>query len=395
MFASCVHAENIPEEKLNEAYVSLDKNSKQLRLGNERFDLYLHLLKDKKVGFVGNQSSLIGKTHLVDTLLKRGIQLTAVYSPEHGFRGDADAGELIKNGKDAKTGLPIFSLYGNNKKPTKEQLKDVDVLVFDIQDVGVRFYTYISTLHYVMEAAAELSIPVIVLDKPNPNGHYVDGPIREEKWKSFVGMHPIPIVHGMTIGEYAKMINGENWLPNNLTCDLKVIPCENYSRDMEYRLPVPPSPNLRSLASIYLYPSLCLFEGTSVSVGRGTANPFEVYGHPNFAVTNYQFTPVSSYGSKDPLWKDKVCNGFLLSEDSTKLAQHGFSLTYLITAKKELEQAKVPFITSANFFDKLAGTSILREQLLAGISEKEIRKSWESGLEAFKKTRAKYLIYKD
>ncbi|OJX37369.1 MAG: hypothetical protein BGO87_01355 [Flavobacteriia bacterium 40-80] len=389
LFVSCASAGS----PIDEERVLAGSGKQVLRLGNERMELYLPLLKGKKTGLVGNQSSIVGKTHLADTLLASGINITAVFSPEHGFRGDADAGESVKSGKDAKTGLPIYSLYGNNKKPSAEQLKGIEVMLFDIQDVGVRFYTYISTLHYVMEACAENGISLIVLDKPNPNGHYVDGPLREEKWKSFVGMHPVPIVHGMTIGEYAQMINGEKWLTNGIQCDLKVIACENYTHTTPYRLPVAPSPNLRSMASIYLYPSLCLFEGTSVSVGRGTKMPFEVYGHPDFPKTNFSFTPVSGSGAKDPLWKDKVCNGYLLSKDSTALDQHHFHLSYLIIAKNNLEKAGVPFITSANFFDKLAGTSSLREQLLAGKSETEIRESWKEGLENFKKVRAKYLIY--
>lgn len=387
MFVSCVHADNSSPQ------LTIQNNPERIILGNERFATYLSLIEGKKVGLVGNQTSLIGKTHLVDTLLVKGIQIVSVYSPEHGFRGDADAGESVKSGKDAKTGLPIVSLYGNNKKPTKEQLAGVEVMLFDLQDVGARFYTYISTLHYVMEACAENGIPVIVLDKPNPNAHYIDGPIREEKWTSFVGMHPVPIVYGMTIGEYAQMINGEKWLKDKIQCDLTVVSCENYTHSTPYSLPIAPSPNLRTDASIYLYPSLCLFEGTSVSVGRGTAHPFEIYGHPNFSKTDFSFTPVSSYGAKDPLWKDKVCQGYLLNQQEN-LMEHGFQLRYLINAKQQLEQAKVPFITSANFFDKLAGTSTLREQLLAGKSEEEIRATWEDGLKRFREVRGKYLLYR-
>lgn len=393
MFVSCVSATSSLDKKHPHKTVT-SSNATPLILGNERLSEYFPLIEGKRVGIVGNQTSIIGKTNLVDSLLSRKINVVAVYSPEHGFRGDADAGETIKSGKDAKTGLPIYSLYGNNKKPTKEQLAGIDVMLFDLQDVGVRFYTYISTLHYVMEACAEDGISVIVLDKPNPNAHYIDGPILEEKWQSFVGMHPVPTVYGMTIGEYARMINGEKWLKDGIQCDLTVIVCENYTHQTPYELPIAPSPNLRTVAAIYLYPSLCLFEGTSVSVGRGTKTPFELYGHPNFPKTAFSFTPVSSYGAKDPLWKDKLCNGYLLSNDSSGLFEHHFQLKYLLQAQQLLAKANVPFITSANFFDKLAGTSNLREQILAGKSEAEIRSTWEKGLEDFKVKRSQYLLYK-
>ncbi len=408
LFVSCVSASTPPTKDLPKINTSAEKPQPAIIIGNERTSLYLPKLKGKKVGLVGNQTSVIGKTHLVDSLLALKVNMVAVYSPEHGFRGDADAGETIKNGKDAKTGLPIYSLYGNNKKPTKEQLNGVEIMLFDLQDVGVRFYTYISTLHYVMEACAENNIPLILLDKPNPNAHYIDGPILEEKWKSFVGMHPVPIVYGMTIGEYGQMINGERWLANGVQCDLTVVPCESYTHTTPYSLPIAPSPNLRTDAAIYLYPSLCLFEGTSVSVGRGTDKPFEVYGHPNFPLRietdnvedpffprfsrmSYSFTPVSGFGAKDPLWKDKKCNGYLLSEEGD--VNHHFELRYLINAHYWLKKAGVPFITSANFFDKLAGTSTLREQILAEKPEVEIRAGWEKGLKEFEGVRKKYLIY--
>lgn len=406
-FVSCVSASTPPTKDLPKINTSAEKPQPEIIIGNERTSLYLPKLKGKKVGLVGNQTSVIGKTHLVDSLLTLKVDMVAVYSPEHGFRGDADAGETIKNGKDAKTGLPIYSLYGNNKKPTKEQLNGVEIMLFDLQDVGVRFYTYISTLHYVMEACAENNIPLILLDKPNPNAHYIDGPILEEKWKSFVGMHPVPIVYGMTIGEYGQMINGEHWLANGVQCDLTVVPCESYTHKIPYSLPIAPSPNLRTDAAIYLYPSLCLFEGTSVSVGRGTDKPFEVYGHPNFPNVdfevyshiepsprpNYPFTPVSGFGAKDPLWKDKQCNGYLLNAKPTSIFNYHFKLEYLINAHYWLKKAGVPFITSANFFDKLAGTSTLREQILAGKAEYEIRAGWEKGLKEFESVRKKYLLY--
>jgi uncharacterized protein YbbC (DUF1343 family) len=273
-------------------------------VGAERMNLYLDSLVGKRVAIVGNQTSMVGTTHLVDTLLSLGICVQKVFAPEHGFRGHADAGEKVSSSIDAKTGIPLISLYGKNKKPYPEQLADVDVVIYDIQDVGVRFYTYISTLHYVMEACAEENKQLIVLDRPNPNGHYIDGPIREDAHKSFVGMHPVPIVYGMTIGEYGMMVNGERWLDNELECNLWIVPCKYYTHKSNYVLPIPPSPNLRSEVAIALYPSLCLFEATSISVGRGTDTPFEIYGHPKLPATGFAFTPVSSYGAKSPLWEN-------------------------------------------------------------------------------------------
>ena len=365
--------------------------SNQLQVGSERLYLYLDSLKNKRVAIVGNQTSLVDKTHLVDTLISLGIKVVKVFSPEHGFRGDADAGERVANGKDAKTGLPLISLYGNNKKPKPNQLKDVDVILFDIQDVGVRFYTYISTLHYVMESCAENNIPLIVLDRPNPNAHYIDGPVRDDKQVSFVGMHPVPVVYGMTIGEYALMINGECWLSDSLSCELEIVPCKNYTHKMHYSLPVPPSPNLRSDASIALYPSLCLFEGTTVSVGRGTERPFEVFGHPNFPPLEFSFTPISSFGAKNPLWENKLCYGHDL-KDVNKKRLHDFSLTWLLEAK-ELLGDSLTFINQPAFFDRLAGTSELRKQITEGWKAKEIRASWRPGIQAFRKIRVKYLLY--
>jgi uncharacterized protein YbbC (DUF1343 family) len=264
-----------------------------LKIGVEQTEEYLPLLKNKKVAVVGNHSSMLEDKHLVDFLIEKNVEVIKVFSPEHGFRGKADAGEKVTDAIDQKTGLPIVSLYGDNKKPTKAQLQAVDFILFDIQDVGVRFYTYISTLHYVMEAAAESNIPLIVLDRPNPNGHYVDGPILEKAYRSFVGMHPVPIVHGMTVGEYAQMINGEAWLSKGIQCDLTVVSCLEYKKSDVYALPIPPSPNLPNMRSIYLYPSLCLFEGTVVSVGRGTHKPFQQVGHPAFTSFAYTFMPES------------------------------------------------------------------------------------------------------
>ncbi len=363
-----------------------------LILGNERLDLYIDSLRNKRVAIVGNQTSMVGTTHLVDTLISLGVKIQKVFSPEHGFRGDADAGEKVYSGVDPKTGVPLISLYGNNKKPKPSQLADVDVIVFDVQDVGVRFYTYISTLHYVMEACAENKKKLILLDKPNPNTHYVDGPVREPRYKSFIGMHAVPIVYGMTIGEYALMVNGECWLSDSSFCDLQVISCKNYNRKMPYKMKVPPSPNLKSDVSVALYPSLCFFEATTVSVGRGTERPFEIIGHPLFPNTlGYNFMPVPNIGAKNPLWENRLCNGIDLTDEAQK---HMFdiNLSWLIAAKKYLGDT-VEFINQPHFFDRLAGTSELRRQLYEGWSAKEIRHSWRPGISEFRKIRAKYLLY--
>lgn len=364
-----------------------------IRVGAERTQEYLPKLKGKKVGIVGNQSSLIHSTHLVDSLRSLGIDVVKVFSPEHGFRGDADAGEIVKSNIDKKTGIPIVSLYGRNKKPKQEQLNGIDILVFDIQDVGVRFYTYISTLHYVMEAAAEKKIPVLVLDRPNPNGHYIDGPVLEKSQKSFIGMHEVPVVYGMTIGEYGKMINGEGWLKNGLKCDYEVIPCQFYDRDMIYSLPVAPSPNLRTDISIQLYPSLCYLEATTVTAGRGTDGPFERFGHPDFPEekTTFEFTPKPGYGSKDPKFNGKMCYGFNL-KDSTKYERmNQLDLSFLFISK-DLLKGKL-FVDRVKTFNLLAGNSTLLKQINAGKSEDEIRASWQPKLNEFKKKREKYLLY--
>ena len=360
-------------------------NAQDIVLGAERTDAYLSLLEGKKIGIVGNQTSMIVNTHLVDSLISLGVNIVKVFSPEHGFRGKADAGAKIEDGIDVKTGLPIISLYGKNKKPYPEQLEGIDVLVFDIQDVGARFYTYISTLHYIMEAAGENNIKVIVLDRPNPNGHYVDGPIREESFESFVGMHPIPIVHGMTIGEYAKMINDENWIYEN--CNLTIIEMENYSRDMAYDLPVKPSPNLPNARSVNLYPSLCLFEGTTVSIGRGTDYPFQHFGAP-YLESDYSFTPKSGAGSKLPKHENKVCFGTDLRFQENYLTT--INLDWIIDAYKQCNEKEKFF---NNFFDKLAGTDKLRKQIISGKTAAAIKESWKEGLEEFKKIRGKYLMY--
>ena len=359
-----------------------------LKTGAENYKEYLPLLANKKIGIVTNPTGIVeNKKHLVDFLLENKVDLQKIYAPEHGFRGTADAGEVIKDGKDIQTNLPIISLYGNNKKPKPEQLADIDIVIFDIQDVGARFYTYISTLHYVMEACAENNIELLVLDRPNPNGSIVDGPVLEIEHKSFVGMHPIPVLHGMTIGEYAKMINGEKWLANGLTCNLTVIPCANYKREMPYSLPVKPSPNLPNDQSINLYASLCFFEGTNVSVGRGTEKQFQIYGSPFLLKTNFLFTPIPNFGAKEPMHKDILCYG----EDLSKIKKvNRLELKWLIKAYANTSDKTIFF---NDFFTKLAGTKKLQEQIIEGVSEKEIRKSWETDLNAFKEMRKKYLIY--
>ncbi len=322
-----------------------------------------------RTAVVANQTSVVGATHLVDTLLRAGVNVTKIFCPEHGFRGIAAAGAKVDNSIDPKTGLPIISLYGKNKKPTAKQMEDVDVVLFDLQDVGCRFYTYISTLHYVMEACAEAGIPLVVLDRPNPNGHYVDGPVLDTaKYRSFVGMHPVPVVYGMTIGEYAQMINGEHWLKDGVRCNLTIIPMQGYDRYGFYQLPVPPSPNLRTAQAVALYPSLCFFEGTNCGVGRGTDYPFEwvTYGTDTLDLRSY------SVGEEAPDLID---------------------LWPLIEMYRRVPQGK--FFLKSNFFEKLAGTTELRRQIEAGMSEDAIRATWQPGLERFKTIRKKYLIYKD
>ncbi len=363
-----------------------------MSVGAEHTDRYLPLLVDKRVAVVTNATGRIGPTHLVDSLLALGVQVVKVFAPEHGFRGDADAGEHVKDQRDTRTGLPIVSLYGANKKPAAAQLTDVEVLVFDIQDVGVRFYTYIGTLHYVMEAAAEHGKHVVVLDRPNPNGHYVDGPVLDPSHRSFVGMHPVPLVHGMTVGEFARMINGEGWLNDGLRCDLTVIPCTGYDHGIRYTLPVRPSPNLPNSTAIGLYPSLGLFEGTIVSVGRGTDRPFQCIGYPGNPLGDHRFTPVPMPGAKDPPHKGRECTGFDLSHiDVDGL---GMNLGWLI-ALYHASPDRTSFFLANGFFDKLAGGPDLRRRIQAGEDEATIRAAWQEDLEAFKALRAKYLIYAD
>ena len=372
---------------------------------------YFDLIKNKKVGLIVNHTSIIynenDSIHLVDFLLKNSNEnnsnIQTIFAPEHGFRGTASAGETIKNGKDTKTGIDIISLYGKNKKPTKQQLENIDILIFDIQDVGARFYTYISTMHYCMEAVAEYNKQIIILDRPNPNGFYIDGCLREEKYKSFVGMHPIPIVHGLTVAELAKMIEGEKWLENDkkekiqLGENLKLITCQNYSHKDNYTLPIPPSPNLPTQNAVLLYPSLCLFEGTTVSVGRGTDFPFEIIGHPNFPqkVASISFTPKSNEGAKYPPLENKLCYGI---DYQTQKLESNFSLKpilefYQIMKDKDLEERKVNFFNS--YFNTLAGNDKLQKQIKEGLSEQEIKATWKEALENYKMMRKKYLLYED
>jgi len=360
----------------------------KLVLGAEQLTDIAQRLKGKRVGLVVNNTALVGKTHLADTLQSSGVNLVKIFGPEHGFRGDAADGELVKDSIDQKTGVLVVSLYGKNKKATPAQLKDVDVLVFDIQDVGARFYTYISTLHYVMEACAENGKKLIVLDRPNPNGSYVDGPILQPELKSFVGMHPIPITHGMTIGEYALMINGEGWLEGGVRCELEIVKMKNWKHDDEYSLPVKPSPNLPNDQAVRLYPSICLFEGTNISLGRGTQMPFLVLGSPELKDMPFTFTPIPIKGmSLEPPLKNKLCYGMDLREVNV---ERKVDLKYVLTFYK-MYPDKEHFFTK--YFDTLAGTTELKQQIKDGLTEDQIRVSWQAGLTEFKTKRSKYLLY--
>jgi uncharacterized protein YbbC (DUF1343 family) len=379
--------------------------------GAERVDVYVPLLKGKAVAVFANQTSMVGNTHLVDVLVKKGIKVVRIFGPEHGFRGDADAGEKITNYTDKETGIEVVSLYGSHNKPTPEDLRGVDVMIFDIQDVGVRFYTYISSLQYYMEAAFENSKPLLILDRPNPNGFYVDGPVLDPKFKSFVGMLPIPIVYGLTIGEYAMMISGEKWLSEKANQKQEyythaknsadtpfhflVIKCKNYDHKSKYVLPVKPSPNLPEIQSIYWYPSTCLFEGTALNEGRGTPKPFEYFGHPSLPKTLFSYTPHSTEGAKEPKLKDQLCYGWNLygtPQQVLKQISNRIQLKWLMQAYK-LFPDKEKFFSKG--FSRLAGNDVLAQQIKDGKSEEEIRKSWEPALSNYKATRKKYLLYKD
>ncbi len=388
-------------------------NHEPIITGAERMNVYLPMLKGKAVAVFANQTSLVKSTHLVDTLIKCGINVVKIFGPEHGFRGTADAGEHVDDAKDKKTGLPVISLYGNHKKPTADDLKNVDVLIFDIQDVGVRFYTFISSLQYYLEAALENHKPLLILDRPNPNGFYVDGPVLDTNFKSFVGMQPIPIVYGMTVGEYALMLCGEKWLSPeanainayNVTTKptvdtpfhVQVIKCKNYGHKSKYILPVNPSPNLKEMQSIYLYPSTCFFEGTVLSEGRGTDKPFQIFGHPALPDTLYSFTPKPNAGAKNSKCFYQKCYGWNLSgsnEDVLKKLDNKIQLKYFIEAYR-LFPGKDTFFLKNNFINKLAGNDMLMQLVKDGKTAKEIRKSWEPKLNAFKKIRKKYLLYAD
>ena len=364
---------------------------KQITISAANIDAYIPILKQKKVGIVAHQASVISSAkstiHLVDMLKKNDVNIQKVFAPEHGFRGTADAGEKIEDRVDSKTQLPVISLYGKNRKPSKDQLKGIEIMVFDLQDVGVRFYTYLSTLHNVMEACAENNIPLIVLDRPNPNAHYIDGPVLNLEHKSFVGMHPVPIVYGMTIGEYAQMINGEKWLTNSIKCDLTVIPLQNYTHQTTYELKVRPSPNLPNKQSIALYPSLCLLEPTRVSIGRGTNLQFQVYGHPGFPKTDFSYVPKSNFGSKNPKHKGQICYGENLT---TINPPSKIELKWLMNAYSDFPEKDSFFLKG---FERISGVSNLKKQLIGGASEKTIRNSWTDDLNKFKKTRIKYLLY--
>jgi len=381
--------------------------------GAERMEIYLPLLKGKSVAVFANQTSLVKNSHLVDTLLKCGIKVVKIFGPEHGFRGEADAGEKLGNTNDKKTGIPVISLYGNHKKPTAEDLLGVDMLIFDIQDVGVRFYTFISSLEYYLEASLENHIPLLILDRPNPNGFYVDGPVLDKKFKSFVGMQPIPVVYGMTVGEYALMLAGEKWLSTLANAayinqpaskdrqkrilQLKIIPCKNYDHNSKYVLPVAPSPNLKSMQAIYLYPSTCFFEGTLLSEGRGTEAPFQIFGHPSLPNNLYSFIPKPTAGAKNSKCFYQKCYGWYKAGSNEAVLQdlnNTIQIKYMLDAY-QLFPGKDSFFLKNNFFNQLAGTDLLMAQIKQEVNENDIRKSWKPLVDSFKKIRKKYLLYKD
>ncbi|MBL4754181.1 MAG: DUF1343 domain-containing protein [Flavobacteriales bacterium] len=388
-----IAVEGVSQKTVYKSRVGRQADSK-IVVGAERMDLYLFILKGKSIAIIANQTSMVGDQHLVDTLLSRGITIKKVFSPEHGFRGSADAGEKVQNYKDKKTGLPIVSLYGKHHKPSSEDLEGIDIVIFDIQDVGVRFYTYISTMHYVMEACAENEVKFLILDRPNPNGYYVAGPTMEEEYTSFVGLHPVPLVHGMTIAEYARMINGQGWLKNQVKCDLIHILCEGYTHSSLYQLPIKPSPNLPNMQSIYLYPSLGLFEGTFISVGRGTDHPFQALGHPDMQNAKFKFKPKSTPGAKNPPYKGTVCYGHDLRNFSNMILKNYQGLyLYWLTGAYQDSPDKEKFFN--NYFNSLAGNSTLKQQIIDGLNEEDIAKSWEQDLLHYKRIRKGYLLYTD
>jgi uncharacterized protein YbbC (DUF1343 family) len=389
------------------------KSSVQIIPGAERMELYLPMLKGKAVAVFANPTSMVKDVHLVDTLLQRGVNIVKIFGPEHGFRGDANAGEHVSDAKDKKTGIPVISLYGDHRKPTAADFKEVDILIFDIQDVGVRFYTYISSLEYYLEAALENHKPLMILDRPNPNGFYVDGPVLDKKFKSFIGLQSVPIVYGMTVGEYALLLAGEKWLSPaantinayNITTQptadtpfyVTVIKCKNYDHNSKYILPVMPSPNLKSMQSIYLYPSTCFFEGTVCSEGRGTDYPFQIFGHPALPKNLYAFTPAPNAGAKSSKCFNQQCYGWFVqgnNEEILKKLNGKIQLSYFLNAYK-LFPGKDSFFLKTNFINRLAGNDIFQQQIKSSKTEAEIRKSWEPQLGKFKKIRKKYLLYKD
>jgi len=388
-------------------------NPSRIITGAERTEVYFPLLKGKKVGVFANQTSTIGATHLVDSLIGAGIKVVAIFGPEHGFRGKAEAGEEIGNATDPKTGIPVISLYGDHKKPTPADLKNIDVMVFDIQDVGVRFYTYISSLELVMEAALENHKPLLILDRPNPNGFYVDGPVLDKKFKSFIGMQTIPVVYGLTIGEYALMLTGENWLSAKANAinahnihtkpsadtpfHIQVIKCKNYDHNSRYILPINPSPNLKTAEAIYLYPSTCFFEGTILNEGRGTDKPFQQFGHPLLPTHLHAYTPKPNDGAKTGKCFNRICYGWDVTVDAALISQSAkptLQLKYMLESYR-LFPGKDSFFLKTNTIDKVAGSDLFQQQVKKGLSEDAIRESWEPGLTQFRNLRKKYLLYKD
>ena len=365
----------------------------RIETGAEQTGRYLPLLEGRRVGIMTNHPGTVGRTHLVDTLRSLGVDIRVVFAPEHGFRGQADAGESVASYRDRKTGIDVVSVYGSTKRPPDSIMQRLDVLLFDIQDVGLRYYTYLSSMHYLMEACAANGKRLIVLDRPNPNGFYVDGPVLEAKHRSFVGMHPIPVVHGMTLGELARMIDGEGWLRDGLRCKLTVIPCRGYTHRSRYRLPTAPSPNLPNMRAVYLYPSLCFFEGTPVSLGRGTDFPFQAYGHPELQ-GDFSFTPRSNAGAKNPPLKDKLCHGVDLrtAPSDERIWERGVDLGYVIDCYRQLNLGE-KFFTP--MFDRLTGTDYVRQMILQGAGADRIKARWADDVERFKQTRKPYLLYEE
>lgn len=365
----------------------------RIETGAEQTGRYLPLLEGRRVGIMTNHTGTVGRTHLVDTLRSLGVDIRVVFAPEHGFRGQADAGESVASYRDRKTGIDVVSVYGSTKRPPDSIMQRLDVLLFDIQDVGLRYYTYLSSMHYLMEACAANGKRLIVLDRPNPNGFYVDGPVLEAKHRSFVGMHPIPVVHGMTLGELARMIDGEGWLRDGLRCKLTVIPCRGYTHRSRYRLPTAPSPNLPNMRAVYLYPSLCFFEGTLISLGRGTDFPFQAYGHPELQ-GDFSFTPRSNAGAKNPPLKDKLCHGVDLrtSPSDERIWERGVDLGYVIDCYRQLNLGE-KFFTP--MFDRLTGTDYVRQMILQGAGADRIKARWADDVERFKQTRKPYLLYEE